>query len=119
MHRKLGDSLGKNLTKDLGISSLNSGSKWCLEFKVGSYYVYSMAFTHPCVYISEYPTSYSHPTLHTFTPCRSLGRYRQVSHQILKKNRTAHLLESKELGVREGSLKGWGRLVISKLGKVR
>lgn len=71
-----------------------------------------MTFTHPYVYISVYPTSYSHPSSHACPPRRSLGRYRQVSHQILGKNRAAHLLESKELRVREGILKSWVSLVI-------
>lgn len=73
-----------------------------MELKVGSHWVYRMTFNRPFVYISVYPTSYSHPTSHAFTPYRSLGKYRPASHQRLSKNRTAHLLESKELGVREG-----------------
>lgn len=67
MHKKLGGSLGKNVTKELGISSLDSGTNGCWEFKVGSqvhqHVIYSSLYEH--IHVSN---QLFIPNLALFTP---------------------------------------------------
>lgn len=51
MQRKLSGSLGKNVAKDLGISSLDSGPKGCRELTVGSQLHHHIIYSTVHVYI--------------------------------------------------------------------
>lgn len=85
MHRKLGGSLGKTFTKDLGISSSDSEPKGCWELMVGSqvhqHAIYSSMHKH--IHVPNQLFMLNLACIHSQT-YRSLARYRQISHQSQK-----------------------------------